>query len=377
MKALKILFYIVCLVVLVAVLAVGSLVLLVDPNKLKPVIVDSVKKQTGYQLKIDGNLSWAFYPRVAVKINRMTLTAPNQAQPFIDAQDVRMATDLSQLIYSKEQLQGNIYIANVKLNNIHAENVSAELHWQNNVLMMQPIKASLYSGTLDGTASGSNLSTLQQHWKWDIQVNGVQVKPLLDDVNNGNSKIKIAGVGQIKMQAETMGTNREQVLNALNGTLAFSLTDGVVEGVDLNYLFQSADALINKQPVQPPATLNQTEFKSLQGTATIKNGVAETNDILLTSSAFLTKAQGSVGLLSQDVNFRLQLSPQQKARTQWEIPVLITGNLQHPDIRLDTTEIQKFITRQEIDELKTKAVEQIKKRVHGKAGEFLQNLLGN
>jgi|GEM_PF-1940318 AsmA protein len=376
MKTLKIIFYILCLIILIAVLAFGSLAIFVDPNKLKPMLVEEVRKQTGYKLVIDGKLSWSFYPRVAVKIDRMTLTPPNQTVPFIDAQDVRIGADVAQLIHSNEKLQGNVSISNVKLTNIHAENVSADLHWQNNALIIEPIKASFYGGTLVGTATGSNFSAVQ-HWKWNIQANGIQIKPLLDDANDGNSKIKIAGVGQMNMQAESSGKTREQVLNSLNGTLTFSIRDGVVEGIDLNYLFQSADALINKQPMPSPTNINETVFQSLQGTAAIKNGVAETNDMLLTSSAFTTKAQGSVELLSQSINLRLQLNPQQKAKTQWEIPVLITGRLNHPDIRLDTEEIQKFLAAQEIEKLKAKAVEQIQKRIPGKAGEFLQNLLGN
>jgi AsmA protein len=375
MKLFKIIFSIVCLVVFIAVLAIGSLIIFVDPNKLKPVIIDAVMKKSGYQLAIEGRLSWSFYPRIAVKIDHMMLSAPNQPAPFIDAKDVRMGADFSQLIQATEKLQGNLTISTLKLTNVHAENVSTELHWENNVLTLQPIKASLYGGTLEGTATGKNLSAVPR-WDWDLQANGIQVKQLLDDVNGGNSKIKIMGVGQVKMQAQTQGSTREQVLNALAGTIGFSLNNGVLDGINLNYLFQSADALINRRPVEPPTNINQTSFESLRGTVALKNGVAETNDVLLTSSAFTAKAQGSVGLLSQNIDFQLRLKPQQTASTQWEIPVLITGNLSRPDVRLDTMEIQKFLAGQEIEKLKAKAVEQIQQHVPGKAGEFLQNLLG-
>jgi hypothetical protein len=40
------------------------------------------------------------------------------------------------------------------------------------------------------------------------------------------------------------------------------------------------------------------------------------------------------------------------------------------------TDIQKMLAKQEIEKLKAKAVEQIKEHIPGKAGDFLQNLLG-
>ena len=69
MKWLKISFSILVLLVLISVLAIGSFLFFMDPNKLKPVIIEETKKRTGYQLAIDGVLSWSFYPNLAIKID--------------------------------------------------------------------------------------------------------------------------------------------------------------------------------------------------------------------------------------------------------------------------------------------------------------------
>ena len=92
---------------------------------------------------------------------------------------------------------------------------------------------------------------------------------------------------------------------------------------------------------------------------------------------FGAKGQGTVNLLNQDVNLHVQISTQQTVQTQWEIPVLITGTLNQPNVRLDTIAIQNILAKQELEKVKNKAREEIKKHIPGKAGEFLQNLLGH
>lgn len=377
MKIIKILFSILFLLIIVCVLAIGSLMILVDADKLKPVIIDEVKKETGYDLSIDGRLSWSFYPRIGVKVNHMALSLRDNQQPFIDAEDVSIAADVMQLLKEKEILDGDVLIANVKMNNVSAKNVSAKLNWKNNILTINPIKASLYEGTLEGEVTGSHFAEIP-HWEWNVLCSGVQVKPLLEDANGVDSKIKITGIGSLKVQGSTQGKNQEQILKGLNGANEFSLNDGTIDGIDLNYFLQTANMLLNKESKEQPVNTKRTAFNSLTGSAVIKNGLVETNNTVLKAPAFTTKAQGSLNLISSDLDFKLQIKPQwEDAKIHWEIPVELTGDLQHPDVRLDTTEIQKIVTETQIDHLKEKAVKQIQKHVHGKAGEFLQNLLGS
>ena len=204
----------------------------------------------------------------------------------------------------------------------------------------------------------------------------VQLKPLLLDVNGPDSKLNISAASDVTLKAATQGVNREQMLNHLNGSCDFSLEKGVVEGVDLNYLLQSADAFINKQPTDALVNSKQTAFDHLTGSLLIKNGLATTNNLLLVAPAFVAKSQGSINVVNSDLNLQLQVKPQDTLKTQWEIPMRLTGNLKQPDIRLDTTEIEKFILRQNLEKVKSRAREEIQKHIPGKAGQLLQNLLG-
>lgn len=372
MKIIRILLSILGLLIFVAIVAVAGLLFFVNPNKLKPVITEEVLKQTGYHLAIDGNLSWSFYPTVGVKVDHLTITAPQGSTPFVDAKNVTIATELSKLLHGEQVLQGDVNIGDMTIMHMHATGAHVKLIWQDHVLTLDPITAYLYSGTLEGKAHGKELSTIPS-WGWDVELNQVQLKPLLQDVNGADSRVKIAGAGKVKISVATKGNTREQVLSNLNGVTIFSLNNGVIEGADLNYIVKSADAIINKQPIMPEKQ-NLTTFESFTGGAVIKNGVAETSNLVLQASTFKTTGTGSVNLNYQAVNLQLQIASQ-NVQTKWEIPVLVTGSLNRPDVRLDTTELQKLVFQNDFDKVKNKVKNEVKNHIPGKAGEFIQNLL--
>lgn len=375
-KFLKVTISIIALLLIVVVVGVGSLVYFIDPNKMRPVIVEEVMNRTGYQLAIYGKLKWRIFPVMGLNVARMTLTSPNQTEPFVDLHNVTISSDVSRLIHGDRRLEGDVRIGNVKLVNIEAQNARVILQWQENVLTLSPISAFLYGGTLEGVAHGRNLNRVPT-WDWDLKLNDVQLKPLIHDANKGNTKLNITGKGTVAIKASTEGISREQIITNLNGVTKFSVDNGSVQGIDLNYLLASADALLSRHEVSPPTgDVRQTEFNALTGTVNVKNGVASSNDLLLTAPAFTTKAEGTINLLYQAINFALQVQPSSEAQKKWEIPVLVTGNLKEPDVRLDLNELQRYIAKSQVDKVKQKLNDEISRRLPDGAGEAIQNLLG-
>lgn len=373
MKFVRILLSIVLLLVLISAIAMACLMLFVDPNKLKPIIAEEVEKKTGYHLAIDGKLSWSFYPLLGVKIDHMTMSAPKSTVAFLEASDVTLATEAKKLIRGERKLEGEVSVGDVKLMNVHATNAHLNVSWRDKVLNLEQITAGLYDGTLTGDIHGHDFSTTPK-WNWVVQFDQIQVKPLLQDINGADSRVKIAGVGNVKMSASAEGNNRDEIISHLNGATEFSLNKGVLEGVDINYIIHSADSVINKQPIVPPAN-DLTSFDSFTGGLIIKNGVAETNNLKLLAPSFKAEGTGSVNLLYQGVNLQLQVTPQ-NAQTNWEIPVIVTGSLSRLDVRLDSTELRKLVFKDDFDKMRKKVKEEIKEHVPGKTGDFLQKILG-
>jgi uncharacterized protein involved in outer membrane biogenesis len=233
--------------------------------------------------------------------------------------------------------------------------------------------ASLYTGQLQGIAHGSNFTTVP-HWDWDVQLSNIQLGLLLRDLSK-DDKLTLSGIGQVTWRAATSGNTTQYMLQNLNGMSRFSVQNGVVEGIDLNYLLQTADALISKQPITVPTNINRTVFQQLTGSTTIQHGVAQIDSLSLVSPALMATGRGTFNLIERTIDLQLQITPQTNANIQWLVPVWMTGTLDRPTVRLDRLELEKFIIKRQLEKLKNKANDEIKKHIPGKAGEFLQRLL--
>lgn len=67
-------------VLIVFALVVGSafaLVILVNPNQFKPLLVNQVKQKTGLDLKIEGDISWQFFPAIGFELGKTELKNPS------------------------------------------------------------------------------------------------------------------------------------------------------------------------------------------------------------------------------------------------------------------------------------------------------------
>ncbi|RJX68459.1 AsmA family protein [Vibrio sinensis] len=60
----------------IVIAAILALVIFVNPNQFKPLIVEQAKKQTGLDLVIDGDISWQFFPSIGFELGKTALRNP-------------------------------------------------------------------------------------------------------------------------------------------------------------------------------------------------------------------------------------------------------------------------------------------------------------
>ncbi len=376
-KLFRVLFSIVILLVIVVAIAIGTLMYFINPNKLKPIIISEVKKHSGYEVAMDGEFTWSFYPRLGIKVGRIQFMMPQQKTAFLNLDRVLFVTELKDLLHGNQKLRGDVYVGEITLMNVHIHDAHVGLNWQNQVLTFAPMVADLYGGHFVSDVQAKNLNATP-HFTFNVKMDDVDLQPLLTDLNGADSQLKLAGKGQVELHANASGKSSEQMIASMNGDSKFVVKNGSVEGVDLNYLIKTANAIINKQPATMPTDrVDRTVFDGFSGTAIIRNGVATTNDISLNSAELAANATGNVNLSTQVINMQVRITPKLEVmKAAVMIPVAITGTLQRPDARLETNALSSVIAKQKVDEVKTKVRDEIKRHVPGKTGEILQNLLG-
>lgn len=377
MKSVRIFLAIVALLIVVIVFIITSLQLLIDPNKLKPFIVAEVKKQTNYDLKMDGNLSWSFFPLFTIKTDKISLSKAGQPVSFLEMNQINLGTSLGKLFFRSmhpNDLSGFIDVAQVNFQGIQAKNVSMRFLFKNRGLTLDPIYASLYGGTLHAELFAADLVTVPR-WQGQFELNDIQIQPLLADLKL-NHQLNIVGLAKFTMVGASTGKTSTQLLQNLNGTATFEVRNGLLLGIDLNYLLASAQAIINRNPLPaPPAEpLASTPFTALLGSAQIQNGIAHLQNATITSTLFNSTSSGIIDLNKQTLDLKLQIIPKKTSNNSWAIPVVIKGDLAHPSISLDMDEINKMALHIGIEKVKEKAKQEIEKHLP-ELPNFIQKFL--
>ncbi|MEZ8739118.1 AsmA family protein [Photobacterium swingsii] len=104
--------YILLALVLVVVIGIAALLALVDPNQFKPLIAEQVKKNTGRELVINGNIDWRFFPSVGLTLGETEFRNP---EGFAEANLVRFSNaELSVAVMPL--LSQQLEVGNVSLN---------------------------------------------------------------------------------------------------------------------------------------------------------------------------------------------------------------------------------------------------------------------
>ncbi|USD64424.1 AsmA family protein [Vibrio sp. SCSIO 43136] len=79
--------------------AIVALVLFINPNQFKPLIVDQAKQQTGLELVIDGDIGWQFFPTLGFNLGQTQLKNPQgfSSENMLSVEQVALSVEVSPL----------------------------------------------------------------------------------------------------------------------------------------------------------------------------------------------------------------------------------------------------------------------------------------
>ncbi len=273
---------------------------------------------------------------------------------------------------AKQTGEGKFVIHELVANHVKVTNVTVPMRYQQGVLSLKPISASFYQGKWDGDIH-IDLHTAMPQIAITANLNHFNVAALMQDLSH-DQKLTLAGYGNIDMKVTTLGDGKQAMLKNLNGQGHFSFDKGVLQGIDINYLISSARARLTKKD-NAISNTHQTNFNELKGSFVIHGGVVSNHDLVMSSTDFATKGQGTMDLVNQTIDYHLRTSLNQNGLA---IPIRLAGSLKTPQIGLDADMLTKQIAKQQIEKVKTQLQERIEKgKIPEKAGKFLQKLLGS
>ena len=263
------------------------------------------------------------------------------------------------------QAQGSVKVGELVVSNIKAQNVTIGVDAGKGRLSVDPIRANLYRGSVQGSAI---VNAHRNSYVVKQRLVGVNIGPLLRDVAD---KDLLEGRGNVELDLHTVGTTPDALKRALDGTASVVLKDGAVKGFNLAEALRKAKAVLGSKSAAEEQAKGgeQTDFSDMSASFKVQSGIAHNNDLLLRSPFLRVNGSGDVNIPDSNLDYLVKASLVNTSTGQGgkgldkvgsvTVPVTITGPMDNLKYRLDT---RALIEDKAKDELRR----QLERRLGGK-----------
>jgi AsmA protein len=253
-------------------------------------------------------------------------------------------------------IDGRFTIGSAKVEGMTVSNLRLGLQAKEGIVHLSPVSGPLYGGTCTGDiiydAHGAVPSV-----KIDEQVAGVDMAGLLKDSMKSE---RLSGHGNAGAKLAGAGLTRDALTKNLSGHVELNLGDGAVNGIDLWYELNRAQALLKQQAAPAGSDDHRTKFDAFKMSADISGGVATTKDLNIASQYLRVTGSGTTNLVTEAIDYHivatvLKAPPSGaganlSALTLGGIPVEISGSASDPKVRPDLQGLVKSQLKQKLQD---------------------------
>ncbi|MBF0623350.1 MAG: AsmA family protein [Magnetococcales bacterium] len=270
-------------------------------------------------------------------------------------------------------LEGRLRLGRLTAHGGQFTNLQARVRARDGLLRLDPFQASLYEGTLEATAQ-LDLRGAAPALALKPDFRGVKIQPLLKEMLDMDL---VSGTATLGMDLTSRGLDAATLRSNLDGSARFDVADGAVFGVDLERRILEAYALLKQRPLTLREDQGKTVFKTLSGSATIRQGVVDNRDLVAASGLLEVEGGGQVDLPGETLDYLLkakvlpaleEIDHTARDLKGLEIPVRVTGGFGKPEVQVDLAELLESAA-------KTQAKEKLLEKLQtGKTGEKVKKL---
>lgn len=276
-------------------------------------------------------------------------------------------------------LKGTLKVDQFIASNVKLEKVDVGVQAASGKVDIHPLAASLYQGSLAGSAS-VNANT--QRFSIKSQLDGVAIGPLLHDALDNDL---LEGRGNVALDLQTGGNTVSAMKKALAGTAKLTLRDGALKGINLEEMIRQARALRSKAPAEQKAEKTErTDLTELTASFVVKNGVAHNDDLSAKSPLLRLAGSGNVDIGAGVIDYLAKVSVVGTSGGQGgkeaaelrgvTVPVKISGPLDAPRFRADLGAAARDVAREKAEEKIKEEKDQLRDRARERARDRLKDL---
>ncbi|MEY3082741.1 MAG: hypothetical protein RJA94_2726 [Pseudomonadota bacterium] len=164
-----------------------------------------------------------------------------------------------------------------------------------------------------------------------IDAADAEVQPLIAALTGAS---QLTGIGSFAVDVSATGTTQEELAGTLKGTASIALRDGNISGTDFTGLVLAAKQKILAGWSEAPGA---TPFTSLEGQATIEDGIASFRDLRIVGPVTAFTVEGLIDVLRQAVAVSVTASA--SGQPLLPVAVIARGPWANPQIYPDIPNI--------------------------------------
>ena len=276
-------------------------------------------------------------------------------------------------------IEGTARLGKLKIMNLHSTEMRATLNARKGLYKLYPLSAKLYQGSYQGNLR-FDVRQDTPRIGVDEKLAGVQAGPLLKDFMG---KDYVTGKANLSATMTAQGLDDKAIRKSLNGTAAFNFQDGAVNGINVAQLIRNAFAAYKRQPL-PKDEVKKTDFAILQGSVTVKNGLATNKDLVAKSPLFRVNGAGSADLVSEKIDYLVKAAivgtlegQGGKEITELKdvtVPIRIKGTFTDPKFNVELEALLEAKAKAEIEKKKKEIEEKARQRIEEEKKELKKEL---
>jgi uncharacterized protein involved in outer membrane biogenesis len=303
---------------------------------------------TGSNFSFDREFSYTLNTKLSGNLNKHPFSTSFSMKGNLIFNNTHKNNDTASLgVSTKSSLE----LKTLKYDKLIAKNMSAILHLSDKNYRIDLNALNAYEGLAKGFIQyNQNTKALNL----EGTITKINIGHLLKDLNNITF---LQGGLSGQLNIKSLGNNRPDILNHLNGRAKVSVANGELNAIDIDGIVRWVDSLLlNKQSLKtvlstlsdkagPHLLFNKkaTPFQFLSGEATITNGIALFKSINMHSETLEVKGDGTISIKGQTLDFSLSAGTKDnnEATTQLNktfhtgIPFRVYGPLSAPHVRPD------------------------------------------
>lgn len=271
-------------------------------------------------------------------------------------------------------LNGKLSIAQFIAGGAKMSNVVIVLQGKNGLVQLAPLKASLYSGTIN---LNTDIDARGKTPKLKIinELKNVQIGDLLQDTTGSQ---EFTGAANISANISTLGNDKDRLVKNSNGKVKLLVTDGNIKKLNILNTLRKADALLKGRVVPTSTQAKNTEFTELKGTLNVKNGIVHNDDLTSKSPVMELTGKGYADLPKEYLDYTLSVKllnslkiDEKSQGTDYkgkEIPYTIKGKFSELSEQANVSKVLE-------QEVKKSIEKKLNKKLEDKFGDKFKGLL--